>query len=107
MNVNFERNGTTLRAIFLGELDQHSAKGVREELFLAVRQEAVSTLILDLRELLFMDSSGIGVFIGAYRAVADMGGKVEIYTKEGIIHKMIMMAGLSKLMEIRVGGDYE
>ena len=107
MKINFEKNGTTLTAHLLGELDQHSAGEVRTALEIEVRKESVSRLILDLKELSFMDSSGIGVFVGIHHTVSALGGEVEIRAKEGSIQKMLDLSGLSKLMHICVGGEYE
>lgn len=105
MDIKFSKNGTTLTAHLSGELDQHTAGGVRAAIEAAVRKENISRLILDLRELSFMDSSGLGVFIGIHHVVAAFCGEMELLCKEGIIPKMAEMAGLQKLMNIRVGGS--
>ena len=41
-----------------------------------LEDNSIRYLILDLKNLHFMDSSGIGVFIGRYKAITKRGGRV-------------------------------
>ena len=56
-------NGT-LYVLLCGELDEHSASYVREEMDKAFGSGIFKQIIIDLSELEFMDSTGIGVLLG-------------------------------------------
>lgn len=57
--------GDTVTVYLDGELDHHTAKGVRAELEALIESPRVKRLVLDLSGLTFRDSSGIGVVLGA------------------------------------------
>lgn len=60
-----ERNGVT-RLALCGELDLAAAPTLVEELT-ALEREGVRAIMLDLRELTFIDSSGLHAIVQAYR----------------------------------------
>ena len=103
-------NGTlTLR--FSGELDHHFAgyeTGVaangREALSaLTERIDAFlpRTCVLDLRELTFMDSSGIALILRAEREMRDLRGKLILERVPEQPMRVLRAAGLQRLAEIR------
>lgn len=92
--------GRTLVAHIDGELDQHSAAGVRRELDKCLKRCGVINLILDFTDLEFMDSSGIGVIIGRYKIVKSIGGDVVVVSTTATIDRMLTAAGLKKIMSV-------
>ena len=50
-----------------GELDEHSSNYTRETLDKILDDEKFHQVVVDLAELEFMDSTGIGVMIGRYK----------------------------------------
>ena len=75
-----------------GELDHHNAQNIRKELDFAIKKYRLSELILDLKNLNFMDSSGIGLIVGRYNLVSPLGGKVFLILKEGNIDRIVKMS---------------
>ena len=59
-----------------GELDHHNAQSVRRELDGVIKRYSLSEMILDLKDLKFMDSSGIGVVLGRYKLLKKRGGNL-------------------------------
>ena len=59
----------TLYVLLSGELDEHSAYHTRITLDEIFQNDNFKQIIIDLSELDFMDSTGIGVLIGRYRAL--------------------------------------
>ena len=49
-----------------GEIDHHTASVMRNEIDSSIEKNMPSMLILDFRDVTFMDSSGIGFIIGRY-----------------------------------------
>lgn len=65
-----------------GRLDLRSAPGVRLQ-GAAALASARGRLVLDLRAVTFIDSSGLGVLVGLHREAARLGGGLTILPPSG------------------------
>ena len=63
--VTFSAAGETLYAYLAGEIDHDAAQSLRMQLDDALVSRSPRTLIIDLGGVGFMDSSGIGLILGA------------------------------------------
>ena len=61
--------GTTLRIILPQELDQPMADLIRKGTEMIAGRTYIRTIVFDFSETEFMDSSGIGLLMGRYRAL--------------------------------------
>ena len=68
----------TVTALLTGEIDHHGASRLRETIDDSVRRTCPRLLVLDFGGVEFMDSSGIGIVLGRYRLMQDMGGKLAL-----------------------------
>jgi anti-sigma B factor antagonist len=76
-----------------GELDVVSARGLAD----ALVEAAGSTLVVDLSDLTFMGSSGIGALVVARnRIVADGKGDLVLARPGGIVRKALEIVGLGQ-----------
>lgn len=91
--------GDTLTVYLSGELDHHSAKQVRAELDGLIESPKVRRLVMDLSDLSFMDSSGIGVIIGRYNKMAKRGGSVGIKRAKPQINRIFNLSGVYQIVE--------
>lgn len=82
-----------------GELDHCSADRVRASLDALIADPAVMRLVIDLKKLTFMDSSGIGVIIGRYRTLSRRGGTVAVRGASPQIDRIFQMSGLYRIVE--------
>ena len=92
-------------AYLSGEIDHHSAKEMREEIDAAVERAQPETLVLDFRDVSFMDSSGIGLVLGRYKLVSAMNGEVELTGITGQLRKVMRLAGLDRLVKFEKGSE--
>ncbi len=83
-----------------GELDHHTSEDARKKIDGQYYNNNLLNIILDLRELNFMDSSGIGLIMGRYRNCTDRKGKVSIVSTSPYINRMLKMSGLLKIINI-------
>lgn len=97
MQITTKRTDGTLTASLSGELDHHSAAQVREALDGALGGD-VRELALDLSGVTFMDSSGIGVILGRYKAMQDRGGKLRVSAMSTYAARILKMAGILPLV---------
>lgn len=64
------RNGA-VTVVIAGELDHFAAPQIRRKLDEMLQDPQITHLVLDLENLTFMDSSGIGVLLGAAARAAN------------------------------------
>ena len=57
-------------------------------------------LILDFGEVTFMDSSGIGLVMGRYQVMKNIGGRVSLQNTPVHIRKVMRLAGLDRFATI-------
>lgn len=97
--ANIERNQHAIIVRLNGELDHHSADRVRTLIEEAMMKDHVKHLVMDMQELTFMDSSGIGVILGRYKQVKAKGGKLIICNANRSVNRLLELSGLFKIIE--------
>ena len=97
--LDYERHRQTLTVHLAEELDHRAAAQMRSELDALLRDGTIRRLVLDLRRLSFMDSSGIGLIIGRYKLMARRGGSVAVVNADRRMDRIFEMAGLYELVE--------
>lgn len=90
-----------LRFTLTGEIDHHSAGVVRQKMDEDIFFHRPRVAVIILGDLDFMDSSGLGLILGRYTKMKDLGGKLILEDPTPAIEKILRLAGVDKLMEIR------
>ena len=98
-----ERHGSPSRPVIVarGEIDVATSPLLRSELAsaLALRPEEVT---LDLRDVSFIDSSGLGVLVGALKRLRESGGeRFSVVDVQDPVRKVFDITGLTALFELR------
>ena len=88
-----------------GEIDHHGAGQLREAIDDSVRRACPRLLVLDLGGVEFMDSSGIGLVLGRYRLMQDLGGKLALRNLPPHIRRVMRVAGIGDLDIQSKGGE--
>lgn len=83
-----------------GEIDHHGAREIREGLDKMIAESRPKTLVLELSGIDFMDSSGLGLVLGRYRRLNEIGAKMFIKNPGARTEKILAMAGVDKLIKI-------
>ena len=86
-------------AYLIGEIDHHGAGSLREEIDGMLERIRPDTLILDFRDVTFMDSSGIGLIMGRYKKVMFLGGKAAVSHVGEMVNRIFGLSGLYKIIE--------
>lgn len=92
------RNGWVTVAV-IGELDLASAPRVRTAVAAAVA-DGGTRLVLDLGGVDFIDSTGLGVVLGAVRRVRSAGGSIRLVVREPAVLKVFELTGLDQVLPI-------
>lgn len=100
MNLQINVSDELVMVYLTGEIDHHSAREIREEIDRSVESNRPHTLVMDFKNVGFMDSSGIGLVMGRYKLMQTMDGEVRINHTPNHIKKVMKLAGLDKLATI-------
>lgn len=76
-----------------GEIDLHSAPQLRAELH-RLGESGINHLIVDLAEVTFIDSTGIGALVGALRRARESGGNVAFCCARSRVRRVFEITGL-------------
>lgn len=88
----------TLYVILSGELDEHTAYQTRINLDEIFSKPNFKQVIIDLSELEFMDSTGIGVLVGRYKKLKDKSIPIFICNPSSHAERIFKMTGLYEIM---------
>lgn len=94
------RRRDTVTVRLSGELDHCSAQGVRRELDGLIRDPQVKRLVLDMADMPFMDSSGIGVILGRYRTLELRGGGVAVKNMNPQVQRVFALSGMGQIIQV-------
>ncbi len=83
-----------------GEMDHHNAAPLREEIDAAITFENPAVLKLDLSEIAFCDSSGLGFIMGRYRRMNAAGGSMTLINPSAPTMKILRLAGVDALIDV-------
>ena len=97
MQLELTREGAVLTAALIGELDHHTAAELRQKIDTAALSCRPRRLVIDLSQLTFMDSSGIGLIMGRYRLMHTLEGDLRLAGVHPRMERMIRLSGLDKL----------
>jgi anti-sigma B factor antagonist len=90
--------GDAASVVVRGEVDMATAPQLREELTGLV-DSGVTRLVLDCRELHFLDSSGIGVLIAVHKLL-DESGSLVLESPPAHVRKVLDLTGVSEHVTI-------
>ena len=79
-----------------GELDHHNAEKVRKKIDKEIISSKAQTVIFNLSDLSFMDSSGVGVLLGRYKLFATK--KLYIKGAKDSINRVLKISGVYSLI---------
>jgi anti-sigma B factor antagonist len=87
-----------------GEVDVHTAPLLRDRLN-EVLDQGEERVIVHLDAVTFMDSTGLGVLVGAHKAQATAGGTFELVCSDRSLLLLLRITGLHQLFTIHGGED--
>ena len=94
MNLRIELKGGAMTASMRGELDHHTAGEMREQIDSTAKKVRPQKLILDFKEVPFMDSSGIGLILGRQRCARTLGGTLRIQHAPEALRRVLQLANI-------------
>ncbi len=91
--------GSTVVAVPSGEIDLETSPAFYKAI-MNVCKSSPPRLVIDLREVAYMDSSGVGTLVEAFRAVKSYGGHLVLLAPSDRVRSMFEIAKLDQFFTI-------
>jgi len=95
---SFNDSDQTLLVKLGGEIDHHNAVAIRGEIDSEIRNHMPKKTVLDLSDIDFMDSSGLGLIMGRYSLMQKIGGELTVKNPSHRIIEIFELAGLGRMV---------
>lgn len=99
LDIRIEGDGNHRTVRLSGSSDLASVPALREALQ-PLRPPDVTTLVLDLSELEHLDSTGLGVILGALRRLREGDGDLVIQGARGPVLSLLELLGLDRVVRL-------
>ena len=95
-----EEGEASLVLTLYGEIDHHSAVQIRTEMDALLLERQPKKVVLNLSNIEFMDSSGLGLIMGRYSLMQKLGGELTLKHPHERLLKIFTLAGLQRIITI-------
>jgi anti-sigma B factor antagonist len=99
VSVTSREHGSRTIVEVAGEIDVYTAHGLREKLAELIDSDH-RDLLVDLRGVGFMDSTGLGVLVGALKRVRGFGGNLQLVIDQEKVLKVFRITALDQVFVI-------
>ena len=98
VGLDYEVHGTTAEVTVNGDLDMATTFKLEPAIERVVAQNSVDELVLDLRGVAFMDSSGLGLLLSTQQRLDDRGITTRIRRPSPAVKRVIDASGMHGLL---------
>ncbi len=98
MECKVDRNGNITRVQPVGEIDLAVAPELRL-LLQGLLEKGQTRLVMDLRAVTFIDSSGLGILVNAYKLAKQLGGNLKFANASPEVRKLFQITRTDKYLE--------
>ncbi|MGN1400790.1 MAG: anti-sigma F factor antagonist [Bacillus sp. (in: firmicutes)] len=99
LKIDMEVKGDVLCIRLQGELDHHTAEELKERATKALADGSVKHIVMNLEQLSFMDSSGLGVVLGRYKQIKHNQGEMVVCAMSPFVKRLFEMSGMFKIIQ--------
>ncbi len=99
MRVTHAKQNDALIFTLTGELDHHGAAATRQAIDKLIRDQQPRKVVLELQNVHFCDSSGLGLLMGRYKTALSVGAVLTIKDPSVAVMRIMRLAGLDKLIK--------
>ena len=100
MQITTRRMDKTAILDISGDIDLAHSTEVRRMVLLEFRQNRTPRVILNLRDVNYIDSSGVASLVEGLKASRDVGSRLILYGLSPIAHEVLQLSRLLKIFEI-------
>lgn len=101
MNLNIDKHQQDGEVVVMvaGEIDAFTAPMLREELF-PLAEEKNKIITVNLKDVSYLDSTGLGVFVGLFKQLKENGGELRLIELSDRLVRLFNITGLNNIMNI-------
>ena len=100
-NVTISLFSGKMTAKISGEIDHHTACALRRQIDDSFARSDAASLTLEMSDVHFMDSSGLGLILGRYSKVSAAGGAFCVLDPSKEVRRVLDIAGAARLIDVR------
>jgi len=98
MKIIYKKLNNILYIGIAGELDEAAAQNARDTLDALIEEPNIKKVMLDMSELVFMDSTGIGVLLGRFKKLKQRNIPLNIANPTKAVDKLLTLCGIYQYM---------
>lgn len=83
-----------------GEMDANGCKQIRPDIENLINTENCSNMVLNISQVSFLDSSGIGMIVFLYKRLIAQGCLLEVYGAQGQPQELIELLRIDKVIPV-------
>jgi len=83
-----------------GEVDAHSAPTLRQAISDELLEPGVTHLVVDLSRTTFLDSSALGVLIGAFKRMRERSGRLDVVQPPAALRRIFEITALDRILSL-------
>lgn len=99
-NLSCRINKGVIIVSLQGELDMYMAAEFRDLIDGCMQDSNIYDVVLDLSQVCFIDSSGVGAILGRYKKISSHAGKLSVIQPPANVGKILQMSGVFQLLTV-------
>nr|WP_314276470.1 STAS domain-containing protein [uncultured Peptostreptococcus sp.] len=96
---NYENNSNEWVFSLNGELDLSTANKLKDNLYKSV-EEKLSDVVIDMTNLEYIDSTGIGVLVGLMKKLRTQGKDIKISNAKDNVKRIFKITGIDQIISM-------
>lgn len=105
MIINIQENDSaTLLELGEERLDAHNSGDLKNEM-LSLFEDGKNQLVIDLKDVRFIDSSGLGALVSGYKNASARNGNLKLCSLQPQVKSMFELTRLHRVFEIYPGAE--
>jgi anti-sigma B factor antagonist len=94
LSLTSNRDGNTVTIAITGDLDLSTSDDLEQQIVAHAREDGVSTVVVDLAGVAFVDSAGINALLRARRWADDHQRSLRVVGATGLVHEVLQLTGV-------------
>lgn len=99
LKITVRREGNVAVIDLAGEVDAYTSSRFRE-VMLDVIEGGTSRIVVSMRNVDYIDSSGLGALVGGLKRISERSGKIVLVCEKPQVRKVFEITGLEKVFQI-------
>lgn len=99
MSIESRSERGKLTMAFCGDIDEFACRTLRGEIDALILEKSPSEVVFDLKNVTFVDSTGLGLILGRYKKLNASGGVLRLKDVPPQVDKVLRASGVYSVVE--------